>query len=64
MQRARNRRCRHSERIDVFFEQFEFLFMFHAETLFFVENQKSQILKLYVACEKSVRTDYEIDVAA
>ena len=51
VKRPRYRRRSHRERIYVFFKEFQFFFMFDAESLLFVEYEQSQIMKFYVGTE-------------
>ena len=48
MQRARNRRRRHGEAVDILAHVFDLFFMLHAETLFFVQYQKPKIFEMHV----------------
>ena len=62
MQRAGNGRRRHGEAVHIPLVIFDLFLMFHAETLFFVENKQPQIAEFHVGGEQAVRADNEVDV--
>ena len=61
MQSSRDRRCRKSQHIYILFQLFYFFFMLDAKPLFLVDDQKSQILELYIRRKQPVSSDQQID---
>lgn len=64
MKRSRNGRCRHRERVHVVLEKFQPFLVFHAETLFFVENQKPEIFEFHVLVKERVSAYNKVDIPA
>ena len=60
-QRSRNGRCRKREHIDADKILFQLLFMFHTETLLFVDDDKAQIFKMHAFLQKLVRSNHQIN---
>ena len=64
VERARNRRRGHRHHVDLFLDLLEALFVRHAETLLFVDDHQTEILKLDVLRKQPVRADHDIHLAA
>ena len=64
IQRSRYRRCRQRQNIDILRYLLQLLLVGDAEALFFVYYDESEVMKLYIGGEKSVRADYDVRIAA
>ena len=60
MQRPRNRCCGERKHVHIFLQCLDLLFMSHAETLFFIYDQKSQVFILHVFGKEPVCPDDHI----
>ena len=61
MQGPGNGRCRQSQHVNIFLELFDLFLVRHPEALLFIDNQQSQILKLYILGQYPVGSDHHID---
>ena len=64
IERSRDRRCREGENIDIFADFLESLFLCNAETLFLVDNDKTEVTESDVFLDYSVSADYHINLAS
>ena len=48
MKGSRNRCCRQCQYVNVFFQLLDFFFMGHTETLFLINDQKTEVLVFYI----------------
>ena len=62
VQRARNRCRRHGQHVHLFAHLLDAFFVPHAETLFFVHNQQSEIGKFQILRQQAVRADQNVDL--
>ena len=62
IERARNGCRGKRQHVDCREPFFEFFFLRHAEPLFFIDNQQSQILKLHIFGNKTVCADENVDI--
>ena len=60
MQRPGNRCCGERKHVHIFLHCLDLLFMSHAETLFFIDDQKSQVFVLHIFGKKPVCPDDHI----
>ena len=63
VQRARDRRRSQRQHIDFRAHLLELLFMGHAETLFFIDDQQAEILEIHVGRQQPVGPDHNIHFA-
>ena len=63
MQRARDRRRRHRERVDLEPQLAQQLLLAHAEALLLVDDDQPELLRDDVAREQAVRADQHLDLA-
>ena len=63
MQRAGNRGGGHREDVDILAHFFQALFVSHAETLLFVDDEQAEVLKLHIFREQAVSADDDVDFA-
>ena len=62
VQRARNRRRRHGQHVDLLAHLLDALFVPNAEALLFVDNQQSEVGELHVLRKHAVRPDQNVDL--
>ena len=63
MQSTRNRRCGQRQHIEANAPFFQPLLLRHAEPLFFIDHQQSQIFKGNIRLQQPMRTDQQIHFA-
>ena len=63
VQRARNRRGRHGEHVDLLAHLLDALFVADAEALFFVDDQQAEVGELEIFRQDAVRADEDVDFA-
>ena len=63
LERARDRRGRQREHVDVGLDLLDLLFVLYAEALLLVDDQQPEILELDVVGEQAVGADHTVDVA-
>ena len=63
VQRARNRRRRHRQHVDLLAHLLDALLVRDAEALLFVDDQQAEVLELHVLREQAVRADDDVEPA-
>ena len=63
VQRARNRRGRHGEHVDLLAQLLQALFVAHAEALLFIDDQQAEVGELDVLREQAMGADQDVDLA-
>ena len=63
VQRARDRRSRQREDVDVRAELLQPLLVTHAEPVFFVDDDDAEVAELHILLEHAVRPDHDVDLA-
>ena len=61
VERARNRRSRQGQRVDVRAQLLEPLLVADAKAMFFVDDDETEIVESDVALKQAVRTDHDVD---
>ena len=64
VQRARDRRGREREHVDLEAHALEPLLVAHAEALLLVDHDQSEVLELDAGLQQAMRADHDVDVAA
>ena len=64
LQRARDRRGRQRQHVDLQLELAQQLLLLDAEALLLVDDQQAEVLRAHVAREQPVRADQDVDLAA
>ena len=63
LQRARYRRCRHGEHVNVGAHHLHRLFVLHTKALFFVDHEQAQVFETNVFLQQAMRADHHVDFA-
>ena len=63
VQRARNRRRRHRQHVDLLAHLLDALLVRHAEALLFVDDQQAEILEVHVLRQQPMRADDDVETA-
>ena len=63
LQRPRNRCCRHGQHIDVGFQRFEGVFVFHPEALLLIHDNKTQVFERHVLAQQTMGPNDDVNTA-
>ena len=63
LQRARDRRGRHREHVDVRAQRLDVLLVLHAEPLLLVDDHEAEVLVADAGLQQAVRADDDVDLA-